>query len=168
MEQQGFETATFFSSRTNVLIVQVHKCTITIYVSFAAVGNSKSWRLRFFMHGMRYQIHVESSQKFVKTLKLNFLIQAAALIKQDQVHLACRTQFGDLQFIFLWMKRRTEKEWVFRPNRLWVYCPMILEFLGVWSLEEKMNREKKRMIFRERSIKMIICKRSFYPVDHLQ
>ena len=45
---------------------------------------------------------------------------------------------------------------------------MILEFLGVWSLEEKMNREKKRMIIRERSIKMIICKRLVHPDDHLQ
>ena len=76
------------------------------------------------------------------------------------------------------MKRRTEKEWVFRPNRLWVYCPMILEFLGVWSLEEKMNREKKgwylekdpsRWSFaRGHSILSIICNRQIHADDHLQ
>ena len=38
------------------------------------------------------------------------------VIELDQVHLACRTQFNDLLSIFLWMKRRTEKEKIFRQR----------------------------------------------------
>ena len=55
---------------------------------------------------------------------------------------------------------------------------MILEFLGVWSLEEKMNREKKgwylekdpsRWSFaRGHSILSIICNRQIHADDHLQ
>ena len=39
-------------------------------------------------------------------------------LELDQVHLACRTQFGDLESIFFWTKRRTEKDKLIRPCNL--------------------------------------------------
>ena len=58
---------------------------------------------------------------------IGFLV-TAFILKLDQVHLACRTQFGDLESIFLWMKRRSAKDKVFRPSKLSVNCPIIREF----------------------------------------
>ena len=46
------------------------------------------------------------------------VVRIVSFQKLDQVHLACRTQFGDLQSIFLWMKRRSTKDKVFRLSKL--------------------------------------------------
>ena len=90
--------------------------------------------------------------------------------KLDQVHLACRTQFGDLYSIFLWMKRRSAKDKVFRPSKLWVYCPMIREIwvLGLWRKRWTEKDPSGWSFARGLFILLIIYKRSFYPDDHLQ
>ena len=66
------------------------------------------------------------------------------------------------------MKRRTEKDEVFEQLN---YESTALSFLNFefWvSGGKDEQRRKGRMIFREGSIQIIIYKRSFYPVDHLQ
>ena len=77
--------------------------------------------------------------------------------------------WGPLIHIFV-DEKKNEKDKVFRPSKLWVYCPIILEFwvLGLWRKRWTEKDPSGWSFARGLSILLIIYKRSFYPADHLQ
>ena len=68
------------------------------------------------------------------------------------------------------MKRRSAKDKVFRPSKLWVYCPVIREIwvLGLWRKKWTEKDPSGWSFARGRSSQMIICKRPVHSDDHLQ
>ena len=68
------------------------------------------------------------------------------------------------------MKRRSAKDKVFRPSKLWVYCPVIREIwvLGLWRKKWTEKDPSGWSFARGLSILLIICNRLIHPNDHLQ